>query len=72
MPGRLDSRVRTGCLGVRPFYFHGFLKLNTVQKLQKGTIIKDIHEHVDKVPDDSTKQAKNSLKFNKIQVVSIF
>ena len=54
------------------FLFHGFLKLNTVQKLQKGTNIKDILKHVDKVPDDSTKQAKNSLKFNKIQAISIF
>ena len=36
------------------FLFHGFLKLNTVQKLQKGTNIKDILKHVDKVPDDKT------------------
>ena len=65
LPGRLDSRVRTGCLGVKPFYFLGFHKLNTVQKLQKGTVIKYIHKHVDKVPDDSTKQAKTPLNSTK-------
>ena len=47
------------------FLFHGFLKLNTVQKLQKGTNIKDILKHVDKVPDDSTKQANTPLNTTK-------
>ena len=52
------------------FLFHGFFKLNTVQNYKRAQISKIYLNMLTKYL--MTKQAKNSLKFNKIQAISIF